>query len=100
MSDGAVLERSCLSTLDEELFRFEFNDSFQVFGPRSVTNIGEVLGPAVRVEVKGSLKEADSSTLRAPKRFVADINAGALCAGSGCLPLPIGTTSRLSTGVL
>ena len=54
-----------------------------------MTNIGEVLGPAVRVEVKGSLKEADAGTLRAPKRFVADIDAGALCAGSGCLPLPI-----------
>eukprot|EP00629_Pelagomonadales_sp_RCC1024_P009129 CAMPEP_0119277486 /NCGR_PEP_ID=MMETSP1329-20130426/17227_1 /TAXON_ID=114041 /ORGANISM="Genus nov. species nov., Strain RCC1024" /LENGTH=227 /DNA_ID=CAMNT_0007277955 /DNA_START=53 /DNA_END=732 /DNA_ORIENTATION=- len=66
----------------------DFNDSFQIFGEKSVTNIGEVLGPAVRVEVSGGLEEADSTT-RSPKRFVANIDAGALCVSQTCVPLPI-----------
>ena len=51
--------------------------------------MGEVLGPAVRVEVKGGLEELDSSVTRSPKRFRALIDDGALCAGSACAPLPI-----------
>ena len=70
---------------------FGFNEQYQIFrqNPGRVTNVGEVLGPAVRVEVKGSLEELDSSVTRSPKRFRALIDDGALCAGSACAPLPI-----------
>jgi len=70
---------------------FEFNENYQVFqqNPGRVTNIGEVLGPAVRVEVRGGIEELDISVTRSPKRFRALIDAGALCAGSACAPLPI-----------
>ena len=70
---------------------FGFNEQYQIFrqNPGRVTNIGEVLGPAVRVEVRGGLEELDSSVTRSPKRFRALIDDGALCAGSACAPLPI-----------
>jgi len=54
-----------------------------------VTNIGELLGPTLRVEVFGSLSE-DDKDLTVPKRFHADITSGDLCIGSTiCVPLPI-----------
>ena len=69
------------------------NDSFQIFGERSVVNVGELLGPRLEVRVSGSLSEDDEADLVSPKRFRADINQGRLCAGDGasapCLPLPI-----------
>ena len=70
---------------------FGFNEQYQIFrqNPGRVTNVGEVLGQAVRVEVKGGLEELDSSVTRSPKRFRALIDDGALCAGSACAPLPI-----------
>ena len=68
---------------------FGFNEQYQIFSSGRVTNVGEVLGPAVRVEVKGGLEEVDSSVTRSPKRFRALIDDGALCAGSACAPLPI-----------
>ena len=69
---------------------FDFNDSYQRFGESSVLNIGELLGPTLRVEVGGSLTEEDASVVRSPKRFRADITGGGLCLGSlPCAPLPI-----------
>ena len=69
---------------------FDFNDSYQKFGESSVLNIGELLGPTLRVEVGGSLTEEDASVVRSPKRFRADITGGGLCLGSlPCAPLPI-----------
>lgn len=71
------------------------NEQYQIFsgaaggGPSRVTNVGEVLGPSLRVEVKGALREADAAVTRSPKRFTADIDSGALCAPFGCAPLPI-----------
>ena len=53
-------------------------------------NIGELLGPILRVEVGGTLTEEDASVVRSPKRFRADITGGGLCLGSlPCAPLPI-----------
>ena len=73
-----------------------WNDSFQVFGADSVTNVGELLGPALEVRVSGSLAEEDPADLTAPKRFNVDITRGQLCllgggdvAGGVCAPLPI-----------
>ena len=69
---------------------FDFNDSYQRFGESSVLNIGELLGPTLRVEVGGTLTEEDASVVRSPKRFRADITGGGLCLGSlPCAPLPI-----------
>ena len=69
---------------------FDFNDSYQRFGESSVLNIGELLGPTLRVEVSGTLTEEDASVVRSPKRFRADITGGGLCLGSlPCAPLPI-----------
>ena len=70
------------------------NDSFQIFGDTSLTNVGELLGPALEVRVSGSLTEDDLNDLTAPKRFRADITGGAICAAIGppggtCAPLPI-----------
>jgi hypothetical protein len=66
------------------------NDSFQIFGAESVTNVGEVFGPALEVRVSGSLAEDDPSITRSPKRFRANIDRGQLClGGSLCAPLPI-----------
>ena len=69
------------------------NDSFQIFGADSVTNVGELLGRSLEVRVSGSLSEEDERVLSSPKRFRADINRGQLCAGAAadaaCLPLPI-----------
>ena len=69
------------------------NDSFQIFGSDSVTNVGEVLGRRLEVRVSGSLAEDDPTDLTSPKRFRADINAGRICAGPAadapCVPLPI-----------
>lgn len=77
---------------------FGENESFQVFGDAdgdgcadTVTNVGELLGPAAAVLVSGGLREEDGAT-RSPKRFRADIDSGRLCLGGGtraCLPLPI-----------
>jgi hypothetical protein len=68
-----------------------WNDSFQIFGEASVTNVGELLGPALTVRVSGALAEDDAAVARAPKRFRADIDGGALCVFDGplCAPLPI-----------
>ena len=70
-----------------------FNQNYQIFGADTVTNVGELLGPALEVRVSGTLQEEDPSDLIAPKRFRADITQGQLCAvGPGrelCLPLPI-----------
>ena len=68
-----------------------FNDSYQRFSinPSSVTNIGELLGPSLRVEVSGSLAEDDVGVDTTPKRFRADIARGDLCAGNLCVKLPI-----------
>lgn len=75
---------------------FDFNDSFQIFGVDSVTNVGELLGSALEVRVSGSLSEDDLNDLTSPKRFRASINRGQICADSRgdqsrglCLPLPI-----------
>ena len=70
---------------------FDFNDSFQVFGQDdSVVNIGEVLGPNLRVEVGGDLMEANVTSLQVPKRFIAHIHGGKLCAFENtCVSLPI-----------
>ena len=67
-----------------------FNDSYQKFGIDSVTNIGELLGASLEVRVSGSLSEDDATDLTCPKRFIANINDGKLCAAqSFCAPLPI-----------
>jgi hypothetical protein len=69
---------------------FDFNDSYQVFGLDSVVNIGEVFGPNLRVEVGGDLTEADTTSLQVPKRFIANIFGGKLCAfENACVSLPI-----------
>ena len=74
---------------------FPFNESYQVFTSDTVTNIGQVLGPYVRVEVSGNLQEVDAKDNRIPKQFRADIEGGKLCTalsmrdGNSCLPLPI-----------
>ena len=69
------------------------NDSFQIFGERTVTNVGELLGQWLEVRVSGSLSEDDERDLTAPKRFRADIDGGKICAGPSadapCRPLPI-----------
>ncbi len=66
-----------------------FNESYQQFTLDSVTNIGELLGPAVLVKVGGDLMEEDDADFT-PKRFRADINRGNLCAGQRiCVKLPI-----------
>jgi hypothetical protein len=66
-----------------------FNESYQRFTSDSVTNVGELLGPAVRAEVGGSLQEDDYNFNFTPKRFIAYINSGDLCAGQLCTKLPI-----------
>lgn len=66
-----------------------FNESYQRFTSGSVTNVGELLGPLLRVEVGGSLKEDDYSFNSTPKRFIANINRGDICAGKVCAKLPI-----------
>jgi len=70
-----------------------FNESYQRFTQDSVTNIGELLGPALRVEVSGSLSEDNEDSITIPKRFRADISEGNLCVGeggsTGCIRLPI-----------
>ncbi|EJK52722.1 hypothetical protein THAOC_27976 [Thalassiosira oceanica] len=69
-----------------------FNNNYQIFGDESVTNVGELLGPALKVRVSGSLREEDTTSLSTPKRFRAEIEGGGLCVGEdggGCLPLPI-----------
>ena len=68
-----------------------FNDSFQIFGEGTVTNVGELLGPLLSVRVSGGLSEDDRAVAAAPKRFRADITGGGLCVGADgpCAPLPI-----------
>eukprot|EP00554_Chaetoceros_debilis_P010973 CAMPEP_0194108098 /NCGR_PEP_ID=MMETSP0150-20130528/7862_1 /TAXON_ID=122233 /ORGANISM="Chaetoceros debilis, Strain MM31A-1" /LENGTH=319 /DNA_ID=CAMNT_0038796709 /DNA_START=27 /DNA_END=983 /DNA_ORIENTATION=- len=70
---------------------FSFNQSYQRFTLDTVTNIGEVLGPNVRVEVKGSLREENIGSNQVPKRFRALITGGEseLCAGTLSFKLPI-----------
>ena len=64
---------------------FDFNDNFQVFSRDTVSNIGQLLGPALQVSVQGSLRRAD-----VPKRFVAEINGGKIrWQQQACLGLPI-----------
>uniref|UniRef100_A0A7S1FTP2 Uncharacterized protein n=1 Tax=Corethron hystrix TaxID=216773 RepID=A0A7S1FTP2_9STRA len=81
-----------------------FNESYQMFtfdreGGR-VTNIGQLLGPFLRIEVSGGLARVltPENDGRSPRRFRAEINGGGLCVGkekneekstSKCLPLPI-----------
>ena len=64
---------------------FSFNESYQRFTLDSVINIGELLGPAIRIVVSGSLSEEDESSLVIPKRFSADIYRGDLCIGGNSL---------------
>ena len=70
-----------------------FNNNFQIFTRDSVTNVGELVGPALEVRVGGALEEIDGTNLSTPKRFRADINSGKMCFGqapeAGCIPLPI-----------
>jgi len=69
-----------------------FNNNYQIFSKKSLTNVGELLGPLLEVRVGGSLQEEDESSYSTPKRFRANIEKGALCVGDGdekCIPLPI-----------
>eukprot|EP01083_Nonionella_stella_P029316 80734_1 len=68
-----------------------FNQSYQRFTLDTVTNIGELLGPNVRVEVKGSLREENIGSTQVPKRLRALFTGGEseLCAGSLSVKLPI-----------
>jgi hypothetical protein len=67
-----------------------FNDNYQIFTSNSITNIGEMFGPSLRVEVAGDLTEADPNSVDVPKRFVANINGGKLCwSENACVSLPI-----------
>ena len=66
-----------------------FNESYQKFSKDYVTNVGELLGPTVRVEVSGALSEDDTKVNNIPKRFRADIEGGNLCAWDNCVNLPI-----------
>lgn len=69
---------------------FDFNDNFQVFDEEKITNIGQVLGPWVDVQVSGTLQELDLSSTRIPKEFRASIQGGKLCVlSSNCIGLPI-----------
>jgi hypothetical protein len=69
---------------------FDFNDNYQIFTSDKVVNIGELFGPSLRVVVGGDLMEADPTSLEVPKRFIANINQGKLCAlENSCVPLPI-----------
>ena len=49
------------------------------------------MGPFVKVLVGGSLHEDDSTVLRSPERFVANIDQGKIRLGDSavCAPLPI-----------
>lgn len=76
-----------------------FNNNYQKFTQRTVTNIGELFGPLLVVRVGGSLQEDDERSTSTPKRFKADINTGGLCIGEEkCIPLPI-TGEGLFDGV-
>lgn len=71
-----------------------FNEQYQRFGADgTLTNIGQLLGPALEVRVSGTLREDDPRVELSPKRFVATIDRGALClgetSGAPCAPLPI-----------
>jgi hypothetical protein len=69
---------------------FDFNDNFQVFDEDKITNIGQVLGPWVDVQVSGALQELDFQSTRVPKEFRASIQGGKLCVlSSNCIGLPI-----------
>mmetsp|Transcript_4853 Transcript_4853/g.5397 ORF Transcript_4853/g.5397 Transcript_4853/m.5397 type:complete len:439 (-) Transcript_4853:95-1411(-) len=70
---------------------FDFNDNFQVFGSdKTITNIGQVLGPWVDVKVSGTLQEEDPTSTKVPKRFRAVIEGGKLCIlDDNCIGLPI-----------
>jgi hypothetical protein len=69
---------------------FPFNDNFQLFGKDTVTNIGELFGPSLRVEIGGSLRqEEDLTSSRVPTRLLADIEGGKLCWKDSCIKLPI-----------
>jgi len=95
---------------------FDFNDNYQVFSfpeestqeksasssSGSITNIGQLLGPLVTVEVSGDVNElktnydvggemTSSSLGGATKRYVANINGGKLCLSSS-------SSSSSSTG--
>jgi hypothetical protein len=67
-----------------------FNDNYQVFTKDSVTNIGELFGPAIDVRVYGGLQEDDAGSTAVPKRFTAQILGGQVCwNGREILPLLI-----------
>ena len=66
-----------------------FNESYQQFTLDSVTNIGELLGPGLRVEVGGTLSEDNTDMSLTPKRFRVNITGGNLCAGNFQIKLPI-----------
>lgn len=68
---------------------FPFNDNFQLFGEDTVTNIGELFGPSLRVEVGGSLQQEDLTSSRTPTRLLATINGGKLCWKDSCFKFPI-----------
>lgn len=68
---------------------FDFNESYQKFTADSVNNVGELLGPTVRIEVSGDLSEDDLDVNSTPKRFQANIRRGDLFAGNFRVKLPI-----------
>lgn len=69
---------------------FSFNGNYQVFTYDSVTNIGELFGPSLFVQVFGNLGQEDDIN-ETPKRFRVNIRGGKLCIvdDSKCLKLPI-----------
>ena len=72
-----------------------FNDQYQIFAKDSVTNVGELWGPDLSVEVYGGLKQASEAL------FEADIQGGRLCWKRSCADgLPIQGTGLFSVPYL
>lgn len=67
-----------------------FNDNFQTFGPTTVQNTGELIGPLVSVQVFGDLDDVDNKQKYTPKRYQANIRNGKVCFRTKCpITLPI-----------
>ena len=60
---------------------FWFNWSYRIFSPGGFTEAGELMGPAMEVRVRGTLREGDGTSPETPKRFVVVIERGQLCLG-------------------
>jgi len=76
-----------------------FNDSWQIFGPSTVTNVGELFGPNLFVQVYGTVREVQNRPTTAEQeeqepirrqRLRADIEGGDLC-------VSVGKSSRIPT---